>query len=283
MPSVDGSIDEIDPFNYSSLERFRRVNRNQNAQYDVTAGDIGISYRLDTASGYHAGVSAERDFILSTDNSRLSGGELYSTSLGRQGEDFQFSLVSQFNPDFNRISDRLTASLDVEFVTLTGDYHRVDSDEAIGSPEEVRRWAIGLNAQITERIDARLGLSSDAYESESSYAEGSVSFDNGTDWNSSLSWLYDRDGNRYDHLRLSVGHSLDWGGDISALYAREDDTVRRYGLSFNYENECVLMRAQIMRVDNRVTSLDPQTEFSLNFELGAFGSRNGAQQVHRCG
>lgn len=283
MPSVDGSIDEIDPFNYSSLERFRRVNRNQNAQYNVTTGDIGISYRLDTASGYHVGVSAERDFILSTDNSRLTGGELYSTSLGRQGEDFQFSLVSQFNPDFNRISDRLTASLDVEFATLTGDYHRVDSDEAIGSPEEVRRWAIGLNAQITERIDARLGLSSDAYESETSYAEGSVSFDNGTDWNSSLSWLYDRDGNKYDHLRLSVGHSLDWGGDISALYAREDDTVRRYGLSFNYHNECVLMRAQIMRVDNRVTSLDPQTEFSLNFELGAFGSRNGAQQVHRCG
>ena len=145
----------------------------------------------------------------------------------------------------------------------------------------MRRWGLGLTAEITPQIDASLGLTSDRYESERSYTEGAIRFDNDIDWNSSLSWVYDRDSNTYDDLRLVVGHSLDWGGNISALYAREDDTVRRYGLSLNYENECVLMRAQITRVDNRVTNLDPITEFSLNFELGAFGRGNGSQ-IQRC-
>ncbi len=281
MPSVDGSIDEVDPFNYSSLGRFRRVNRSQSAQHDVTASDIGLTYRFETASGYYIGGSAERDFILSTDNSALREGELYATRFGKNGGDFQFSVINQFNPEFDRISDRVTASQDFDFLTLTGNYHRVDSDEAIGSPEEVRRWGIGLTAEITPQIDASLGLTSDRYESERSYTEGSIRFDNDIDWNSSLSWVYDRDSNKYDGLRFMVGHSLDWGGNISALYAREDDTVRRYGLSLNYENECVLMRAQVTRVDNRVTNLDPITEFSLNFELGAFGRGSGTQ-IRRC-
>ncbi len=281
MPSIDGSIDEIDPFNYSSLGRFRRVNRSQSAQHDVTASDIDLTYRFETASGYYIGGSAERDFILSTDNSALREGELYATRFGKNGGDFQFSVINQFNPEFDRISDRVTASQDFDFLTLTGNYHRVDSDEAIGSPDAVRRWGVGLTAEITPQIDASLGLTSDRYENERSYTEGSIRFDNDIDWNSSLSWVYDRDSNKYDDLRLVVGHSLDWGGNISALYAREDDTVRRYGLSLNYENECVLMRAQITRVDNRVTNLDPITEFSLNFELGAFGRGSGTQ-IRRC-
>ncbi len=281
MPSVDGSIDEVDPFNYSSLGRFRRVNRNQNSQYDVTASDVDLTYRFETASGYYIGGSAERDFILSSDNALLREGELYVTRFGKNGGDFQFSVISQFNPEFERISDRVTASQNFDFLTLNGNYHRVDSDEAIGSPDEVRRWGIGLTAEITPQIDASLGLTSDRYESERSYTEGSIRFDNDIDWNSSLSWVYDRDSNKYDDLRFMVGHSLDWGGDISALYAREDDTVRRYGLSLDYQNECVLMRAQVTRVDNRVTNLDPITEFSLNFELGAFGRGSGTQ-IRRC-
>ena len=281
MPPVDGSIDQIDPFNHSSLGRFRRVNRNQNAQYDVTTSDVDLTYRFETASGYYIGGSAERDFILSTDNSALRDGELYATRFGKNGGDFQFSVISQFNPEFERISDRVTASQNFEFLTLDGNYHRVDSDEAIGSPEEISRWGLGMTAQITQQIDASLGLSSDQYESEGSYTEGAIRFDNEIDWNSSLSWVYDRDSHKYDDLRLMVGHSLDWGGDVSALYAREDDTVRRYGLSLDYQNECVLMRAQVTRVDNRVTNLDPITEFSLNFELGAFGRGSGAQ-IQRC-
>lgn len=281
MPSVDGSIDQIDPFNYSSLGRFRRVNPNQNAQYDVATSDVDLTYRFETASGYYIGGSAERDFILSTDNSALRDGELYATRLGKNGGDFQVSVISQFNSEFERISDRVTASQNFEFLTLNGNYHRVDSDEAIGSPEELRRWGLDMTAQITQQIDASFGLSSDQYESGGSYTEGAIRFDNEIDWNSSLSWVYDRDSNKYDDLRFMVGHSLDWGGDISALYAREDDTVRRYGLSLDYQNECVLMRAQVTRVDNRVTNLDPITEFSLNFELGAFGRGSGTQ-MRRC-
>ncbi|WP_340302340.1 LPS-assembly protein LptD [Roseobacter sp. HKCCD7870] len=281
MPSIDGSIDMIDPFDYAQLGQYRRVNRDQVNQYDVTVADVDVTYRYALPSGYYFGGSVERDHIISSSNTGLRSGALYTLRLGRSMGPFQFSATSRYNPDFERVSDVLTFSQSLDNVTLDATYTKLERDEAIGNPDPVRRWSLGLTADLTEFIEARLGVTDDEYKSDASFITGRLSYDNLVDWRSSVGWTYDSDDNEFDTINFELGHTLDWGGQVYALYGLETDTVRRYGLGVQFDNECLRARAQVSRVDNRVTGLTPITQFSLDFELGSFGRGAGAQS-RRC-
>ncbi|MCV2875289.1 hypothetical protein OE810_03360 [Rhodobacteraceae bacterium XHP0102] len=277
IPSIDGSIDMIDPFDYAQLGQYRRVNRSQINQYDLTVADIDVTYRYALPSGYYFGGSVERDHIISSDNPLLQSGALYTARLGRSTGPFQFSVTSRYNPDFERVSDVITFRQALDHLTIDGGYFSVETDEALGNPEAERRWTLGLTAQVTEFVEARIGVIDDEYKQDASFVTGRIAFDNMVDWRSALGWTYDSDENDFDSLRFDVGHRLDWGGEVYALYGLDDDTVRRYGIGIQFDNECLRARAQVSRVDNRVTGLSPITQFSLDFELGSFGRGAGAQ------
>jgi len=277
MPSLDGSIDNIDAFNHANLARFRRINRSQNDQYDVTVADVDLTYRYAAANGFYFGGSFERDQILSGGNPNLQSGELYTLRFGQMKGDLQLSATSRFNPDFARVSDVFTVTQALEHVTLEGSYTRIEPDEALGNQTAELRYDLGLTAQITQEVQATIGIAHDRYAADRSFVTGRIAFDNTTDWRSSLGWTYDSDDNDFDDLVFDIGHKLDWGGEVFAIYGRENDTLKRVGVGLAFDNECLRMSTYVSRVENRVASLTPITQLSLNFEIGSFGAGSGTQ------
>jgi len=280
LPTVDGStIDLLDPYNYSNLNRFRRLNRDQNVAYDVTTLEADLTYRYRFVGGVYFGAGVNQDFVLSSSDVSLDDSRIYSLDFGREGSGLTYSLTSKFNQDADRIYDAASFSAPIERFTVSGAYLRQDVDPAFANALAVERWSVDISAPLTPHLSGLIGTTFNALATDDSFATAALNYDDGEVWRASISGRYDRDLERYDQVDAEVRRRMDWGGDLYAVHSDDFDTTNRLGVGLEYSNECVEFLAGVTRVQNATTGLDATTELSIELRLGSFG----AERARTCG
>lgn len=275
LPAIDGtSIDLLDPYNYSNLGRFPRIDRQQAGAYDISTAEVDLTYRYRTAAGYYLGGGVSQDFILSTSNPSLEDARLYTLQLGKDRGALTYGLAVKYNVNGDRISDSAAFKVPIGPLSMTGDYLRQDRDQAFVNADPVERWSLGISGELARGLTVAVGTTFNAYEDDASFVTGSVTYDRGEAWRAMWSGKYDRDLERYDQIDAEVRRRMDWGGDIFATMSDDFDTTNRRELGLVYDNECIQFRAGVSRVENATTGLDATTELSIELKLGSFGAEN---------
>lgn len=275
LPTIDGSsIDLLDPYNYSDLGRFPRIDRQQGAAYDISTAEVELSYRYRLVAGYYIGGGVSQDFILSTSNVALEDARVYTLQTGKDSGALTYGLTVKYNVDGARIYDNAVFKLPIGSVTLSGDYLRQDQDQAFVNADKVERWSLGLSGDITRGVTASFGTTFNAYEDDASYVTAAFTYDRGEVWRAALIGKYDRDLERYDQIDAEFRRRMDWGGDLFATMSDDFDTTNRREMGVVFNNECVQFRAGLGQVENATTGLDATTELSIELKLGSFGVNN---------
>lgn len=280
LPTVDGStIDLLDPYDYSDLNRFRRLNRDQNVAYDVTTVEVDVTLQYRAIGGFYFGGGINQDFVVSSSDLNLDDSRIYTLDLGREGSGLTYSLTSKFNQSADRIYDAASFSVPIDRLTVSGAYVRQDLDPAFANAEALERWSLDISAPLTSHLSGAIGTTFNGFETDDSFATGSLNYDDGEVWRASISGRYDRDLERYDQVDAEIRRRMDWGGDLYAIHSDNFDTTSRLGLGLEYSNECVEFLAGVTRVKNATTGFDGATELSIELRLGSFG----AERARTCG
>jgi len=275
LPAIDGtSIDLLDPYDYSDLGRFPRIDRQQAGAYDISTAEVEFTYQYRTAGGYYIGGGVVQDFILSTSNQSLENARLYAINFGRDSGEMTYGLTLKYNAEGERIYDSASLKLPIGPLTLAGDYLRQDQDQAFARTDAVERWSLGVSGELARGLTGSVGTTFNAYEDDASSVTGSFTYDRGETWRAMWSGTYDRDLERYDQIDAELRRRMDWGGDIFATMSDDFDTTNRRELGLVYNNECIQFRAGLSRVENATTGLDAATELSIELKLGSFGVEN---------
>lgn len=275
LPAIDGtSIDLLDPYNYSDLGNFPRIDRQQAGAYDISTAEVELTYQYRTAGGYYIGGGVVQDFILSTSNPSLENARLYAIQFGRDSGEMTYGLALKYNVDGERIYDSASFKLPIGTLTLAGDYLRQDNDQAFARTDAVERWSLGISGGLARGLTGSVATTFNAFEDDASFVTGSVTYDRGDTWRAMWSGNYDRDLERYDQIDAEIRRRMDWGGDIFVTMSDDFDTTNRKELGLVYDNECIQFRAGVSRVENATTGLDATTELSIELKLGSFGVEN---------
>lgn len=275
VPSVDGTIDSFDPNNRFALSRFRRLDRPQ----DFDATEIGFDYDIFLSTGWSVGTRIERDFLWNIPAGGYDGGPLYTARLGYSNAGLTATASQVHNGDFDPVRRVAALSYGWDQGQLGATYSRSEIDQDLGTTSRTELISANLSWTVLDGLTLLSDLTRDRNSTDSSFAAGGFTFDDGDVWSSSLMTNYSIDDAEVDTHAFSLARDLDWGGTARVTYDYDRDTQRAIGLGLDYVNECVSLQSELLRRQSVIQDAQPALELTISVEFGGFSPRQG----RRCG
>ena len=146
IPTIDDStVDFIDPFDTAELDRFHRLDRNQNFNHDLTYLTLGIPLKIDWNNGYYATSGMRADAIIQSDEDYILDNALvYNFGLGKTQGKFQFSAESNFNKGGENIYKLFSFARSFGKLDLSGRYVFKNEDHEFYIADKKEEWALNL-------------------------------------------------------------------------------------------------------------------------------------------
>ncbi|MDG3042421.1 hypothetical protein P6F28_14110 [Roseicyclus marinus] len=275
VPSIDGTIDDFDPYNRFALDRFRRLDRPR----DVDSTEIGFDYDVFLSSGWSFGTRIERDFLWNIPAGGYDGGPLYTARLGYSAAGLTVTGSQVHNGDFDPVRRTAALSYAWDRGQLGAAYARSEIDQNLGTSAITELVSANLSWTVLDGLTLLSNLTRDRSSTDTSFAAGGFTFDDGELWSSSLLTNYSIDDAEVDTHAFSLARELDWGGTARVTYDFDRDTQRAIGLGLDYVNECVSLQSELLRRQSVIADAQPALELTISVEFGGFSPRQG----RRCG
>jgi len=277
IPTIDNtSVDFIDPFDTAKLDRFHRLDRNQNFNHDMTYLTLGIPLKIDWKSGYYATLGMRADALVQSDEDYTFGNAfVYNFGLGKTQGKFQFSAQSNFNNEGENIAKSFGFSRSFGKLDLSGRYVFKKEDQEFFMKDKKEEWALNLSITPFEKLNIQLGKFRDTLNSANTFDTASLSF-TGNRWSAKYSSKYLRTTNKFDTQTFSISTDLNENSKIYFEYEEILEKAERRRIGWSYGSECMQLRADMSNYIDETADRESIDEFSIVLKLGSFG-RKAAQ------
>ena len=269
----DSTIDFIDPFDTAKLDRFHRLDRNQNFNHDLTYLTLGIPLKIDWNNGYYAALGMRADALVQSDeNYTLENALVYNFGLGKTQGKFQFSAESDFNNEGENIAKSFIFSRSFRKLDLSGRYVFKKEDQEFFIKDKKEEWALNLSITPFERLNIQLGKFWDTLNSANTIDTASLSF-TAHKLSANYSSKYLRTANKFDNQLFSISADLNEKSEIYFEYEEVLEKAERRRIGWSYSTECMQLRADISNYVDETADRESIDEFSLVLKLGSFGGK----------
>ena len=277
IPTIDNtSVDFIDPFDTAKLDRFHRLDRNQNFNHDMTYLSLGIPLKIDWKNGYYATSGMRADALVQSDEDYTFGNAfVYNFGLGKTQGKFQFSAQSNFNNEGENIAKSFGFSRSFGKLDLSGRYVFKKEDQEFFMKDKKEEWALNLSITPFEKLNIQLGKFRDTLNSANTFDTASLSF-TGNRWSAKYSSKYLRTTNKFDTQTFSISTDLNENSKIYFEYEEILEKAERRRIGWSYGSECMQLRADMSNYIDETADRESIDEFSIVLKLGSFG-RKAAQ------
>ena len=280
IPTIDDStVDYIDPFDTAKLDRFHRLDSNQNFNHDLTYLTLGIPLKIDWHNGYYVTSGIRADALIQSDvDYILDDALVYNFGLGKTQGKFQFSAESNFNKEGENIAKSFSFSRSFGKLDLSGRYVFKKEDQEFYIADKREEWALNLSITPFERLNIQVGNFWDTLNSANTFDTASLSF-NGNRLSANYSTKYLRTANKFDNQSFSISTDLNEKSEIYFEYEEILEKAERRRVGWSYGNECMQLRADVSNYIDETADRESIDEFSLVLKLGSFGGK----AAQRCG
>ena len=281
IPNADGSnIDVLDPLNIGRLDRFVRIDRNQNFNHDLSYLTLGVPINLKLENGYYVKTGLTADKLVNSDASYVfSNGLVYDLGFGKKTGKMRFSTVSKFNDNGDNIFHAIDFKNDFKFIKISGGYLFQQQDQEFYLADKRREWSLDIGANIGNEMALKLGTKYYDLKPRDSYSTLALSYNDNKIWRANLGTKYLREQKTIESKKVDLYRSLSSRSELFFEYEDILEKSERRRVGWSYGTECMKARASISNFKDVTADRESIDEFSLVLKLGSFGGK----AAQRCG